>query len=294
MMRNEAAPGVEPDPSEPVIYPVEAYISEDYARAERDKLWRKVWLQAGRLEDIPEVGNYLTYDILDDSVLIVRTAPDTIKAYFNVCTHRGRRLIDTPAGARNARGKKMSFVCGFHAWTFNLEGRCTHILQKEDWKGALTDSAYAAGRGSPRYLGRLDLDQSRSPMRPAARLSRARRRHARSLRASAHALPMAQVDHLRLQLEGRAGGVQRDLPCSGDAPGVHAVWKFRRLGEDAGKAQQLGLRRTQGVRGEQGQAAAGRGQRSAQVDGGDAGLYLGTCEHQYHQDSRRCIAPTGR
>ena len=64
-----------------VIIPVEAYISEDYAKAERDKLWRKVWLQAGRVEDLPEVGSYITYDILDDSVLIVRTAPDSIKAY---------------------------------------------------------------------------------------------------------------------------------------------------------------------------------------------------------------------
>ncbi len=54
------------------IIPVEAYISEDYARAERDKLWRKVWLQAGRVEDLPEVGSYITYDILDDSVLIIR------------------------------------------------------------------------------------------------------------------------------------------------------------------------------------------------------------------------------
>ena len=54
---------------EPLTHSVEAYISEDYARAERDKLWRKVWLQAGRLEEIPEVGNYITYEILDDSIL---------------------------------------------------------------------------------------------------------------------------------------------------------------------------------------------------------------------------------
>src|SRR3954451_20147193 len=58
------------DLNEPVRVPVEAYISEDYVRAERDKLWRKVWQQVGRLEEIPEVGNFLTYDILDDSLLI--------------------------------------------------------------------------------------------------------------------------------------------------------------------------------------------------------------------------------
>jgi phenylpropionate dioxygenase-like ring-hydroxylating dioxygenase large terminal subunit len=123
----------------------DAYVSEDYARAERDRLWRKVWLQAGRLEDIPEVGNYLTYDIAGDSILIVRTAPDAVKAYHNVCSHRGRRLVDTPPGKRNARGKKMSFVCGYHAWTYDLDGRCTFIEHRDDWKGALTDDRTRLG-----------------------------------------------------------------------------------------------------------------------------------------------------
>ncbi len=126
--------------TEAVTFSVEAYISEDYARAERDKLWRKVWQVAGRLEDIPLVGNYLTYDILDDSLLIVRTAEDQIRAYHNVCPHRGRRLVDTPAGARNARGTRTQFVCAYHGWRFNLEGDNTHIIHKDDWQGALTDT----------------------------------------------------------------------------------------------------------------------------------------------------------
>src|SRR5882724_3319782 len=124
---------------EPVTFGAEAYTSPEYARAERDRLWRKVWQGAGRVEEIPDVGNYLTYDILGDSILIVRTAPDQIRAYYNVCSHRGRRLVDTPKGARNACGKGKQFVCGFHAWRYNLNGECTTVLNKEDWKGALTD-----------------------------------------------------------------------------------------------------------------------------------------------------------
>ena len=123
-----------------VRIPVEAYVSRDYARAERDRLWRKVWLQAGRVEDLPEPGNYITYDIMDDSVLIVRGDDGQLRAFHNVCTHRGRRLVDTPAGQRNARGKKMNLVCGFHAWTFNTHGACTYIQSREDWDGALTDA----------------------------------------------------------------------------------------------------------------------------------------------------------
>jgi phenylpropionate dioxygenase-like ring-hydroxylating dioxygenase large terminal subunit len=124
---------------EPVTFGTEAYTSPAYARAEHDKLWRKVWQMAGRVEEIPGVGNYLTYDILGDSILIVRTAPDQIRAYHNVCSHRGRRLVDTPKGARNACGTGKQFVCGFHAWRYNLDGECTSVLNKEDWKGALTD-----------------------------------------------------------------------------------------------------------------------------------------------------------
>jgi len=123
--------------TEAVTVPVEAYISEDYARAERDRLWRKVWLQAGRLEDLPEVGSYITFEVLDDSILIVRNAPDSIKAYHNVCVHRGRRLVDTPPGKRNASGRKPNFICAYHGWQYGLDGENTNLPHAEDWQGAL-------------------------------------------------------------------------------------------------------------------------------------------------------------
>ena len=126
------------DLAEPLSYPVDAFVSPEYARAERELLWPKVWQMAGRLEDIPEPGNFITYNIMDESVVIVRTGPDTLKAYYNVCPHRGRQLVNTPDDVNCVRGKKQKFVCGFHGWTYDLEGRNTHILDKEDWKGALT------------------------------------------------------------------------------------------------------------------------------------------------------------
>jgi phenylpropionate dioxygenase-like ring-hydroxylating dioxygenase large terminal subunit len=125
--------------SEPLTIGVEAYLSQEYARAERDKLWAKVWQQVGRVEEIPKVGNFLTYDILDDSFIIVRTAPDTIRAYHNVCAHRGRRLMDTPPGAHDAHGSRRQFVCGFHGWRYDLEGRNTFVAEREDWPCGLTE-----------------------------------------------------------------------------------------------------------------------------------------------------------
>lgn len=131
---------------QPVVIGPEAYISPDYARAEQDRLWRKVWLQAGRVEDIPEVGDFVTFDILTDSVVIVRNGPDEISAYHNVCPHRGRRLIDVPTGKRNARGSRRNFICGYHGWTFGLDGENTFVEYSDDWQGSLCSGRADLGR----------------------------------------------------------------------------------------------------------------------------------------------------
>ncbi|WCT73500.1 aromatic ring-hydroxylating dioxygenase subunit alpha [Sphingomonas naphthae] len=129
----------EEDLAKPLTYPTEAFLSKDYAEAEKKLLWPKVWQMACRLEEIPEVGNFITYEIGDDSIIVVRSAPDEIKAFHNVCPHRGRRLIDTPCEQNGACGTKRRFVCGFHGWAFDLEGKNVYILDPQDWKGALTE-----------------------------------------------------------------------------------------------------------------------------------------------------------
>lgn len=161
--------------SQPVTIPAEAYVSPDYARAEQGRLWRKTWLAAARLEDIPDIGNYVTFDIGDDSVILVRKDADTIAAYHNACPHRGRRLIDTPPGARNARGTKTNMICGFHGWTFNLAGQCTYVPHRDNWQGTLTDERTALGPvrvdtwGARRRSGSTCAARSTFPPRRCAR-----------------------------------------------------------------------------------------------------------------------------
>ncbi|MQY18742.1 aromatic ring-hydroxylating oxygenase subunit alpha [Nocardia macrotermitis] len=125
--------------STPMTIGVEAYISPEYARAEGDRLWAKVWQQVCRVEELPRVGDFLTYEIVHDSVIVVRTAEDTIRAYHNVCAHRGRRLVDTPPGAHDARGSRKQFVCGFHGWRYNLQGENTFVPERGDWTCGLTE-----------------------------------------------------------------------------------------------------------------------------------------------------------
>jgi phenylpropionate dioxygenase-like ring-hydroxylating dioxygenase large terminal subunit len=131
------------DLNEPLTYSVEAFISPEYAKAEREKLWPKIWQMAGRVEEIRDVGDYITYEIGDDSIIIVCSAPGKLKAFHNVCPHRGRRLIDTPCDQNRACGTKQKFVCGFHAWAFNLDGKNTFVLDPQDWKGTLTEERTA-------------------------------------------------------------------------------------------------------------------------------------------------------
>ena len=129
------------DAERAVTYGTEAFLSADYAKAEKELLWPRVWQQAGRLEDIPNVGDYFTYDICDDSIIIIRTkagsGADTIKAFYNVCAHRGRTLIDVPATSNGVRGNARSFTCAFHGWTYDMEGRNQYILDEDDWGGAI-------------------------------------------------------------------------------------------------------------------------------------------------------------
>ncbi len=131
------------DLSEPLTYSLDAFLSPEYAKAEADRLWYRVWQVAGRVEEIPEVGDFLTYDILDQSILIVRAAANKIKAFYNVCPHRGRQLVNSDCETNGACGSKQRFVCGFHGWTFNLEGKNTFVLDPQDWKGALNEERTA-------------------------------------------------------------------------------------------------------------------------------------------------------
>ncbi len=116
--------------TDPVMISTDAYLSADYAREERDRLWRKVWQVACREEEIPNVGDFVTYDILDDSIIVTRVAEDKVAAFHNVCMHRGRRLTEGCGHAKR-------FVCKFHGWSWGNDGRNIGVVRKEGYDGKL-------------------------------------------------------------------------------------------------------------------------------------------------------------
>jgi phenylpropionate dioxygenase-like ring-hydroxylating dioxygenase large terminal subunit len=82
---------------------------------EVEKIWSRVWQMACREEQIPAVGDSIVYDIAGFSLIIVRSAPDTIKAFHNSCLHRGTRLRTEPGTLTELR-------CPFHGFTWNIDG----------------------------------------------------------------------------------------------------------------------------------------------------------------------------
>ena len=111
--------------------PKEAYFSLEFAALEAEYLWPRVWQTACRLEELPGVGDFVVYDILDDSIIVVRTSPTEVRAFHNVCPHRGRRLL-------NGTGRATQFKCRFHGWAYGLDGQNKLIIDKEDWGGCLS------------------------------------------------------------------------------------------------------------------------------------------------------------
>src|ERR1700722_14325945 len=108
----------------------EEYCSAEFAQLEKERLWPHVWQMACRVEELPKTGSFTTYDILNESVLLVRTESGQIKAYNNACLHRGRRLA-------TGCGFSMALVCPFHGWKWNLNGANTAVVDEPDWAGKI-------------------------------------------------------------------------------------------------------------------------------------------------------------
>jgi phenylpropionate dioxygenase-like ring-hydroxylating dioxygenase large terminal subunit len=114
------------------------YHSKAYHDLEVERLWSKVWQLACREEDIPQVGDYIIYTIVNRSYLIVRTAENEIKAHVNACMHRGRSL-------RECNGRATDFRCPYHGWRWGIDGSLKDIPSEWDFPGVRDDAQKLGG-----------------------------------------------------------------------------------------------------------------------------------------------------
>jgi phenylpropionate dioxygenase-like ring-hydroxylating dioxygenase large terminal subunit len=102
------------------------YVDPEFLKLEYEHLFPNVWQMACREEEVPHVGSYLEYRIGDQSIIVVRSTPDRIQAFYNNCIHRGTKLI-------SREGRLDEFRCPFHGWRFALDGACTFIHGEEEF-----------------------------------------------------------------------------------------------------------------------------------------------------------------
>lgn len=110
--------------SEPLS--AERYTSPEFFREEARRMWPRVWQFAAREEELPEPGDVVVYKILDKSFLIVRQEDGGVKAFYNVCLHRGRLL-------RTESGWSKELKCPFHGFTWRNDGSLKEIPCRWDF-----------------------------------------------------------------------------------------------------------------------------------------------------------------
>ena len=110
--------------------PTEPYVSQDYFELERDRVFRRNWLNVGRIDEIPEAGDYFVRDIAvcSASVLVIRGSDDVVRGFHNVCSHRSNRLMQDGRGS--CRGP---MICRFHNWAYDDGGALVFVPDEENF-----------------------------------------------------------------------------------------------------------------------------------------------------------------
>ena len=97
------------------------YYSKDFMEKEWNHLWTQVWQIAGWASDIPESNDFIVYKIRHEEIIVIRQEDDTIKAFYNVCPHRGNILVHVENGSLN------TFKCTYHGWEFDGSGSLKYV-----------------------------------------------------------------------------------------------------------------------------------------------------------------------
>src|SRR5580658_10391082 len=114
--------------------PKQRYVDPDFFQLEAELLWPRVWQMACRLEEIPDPGDFVEYEICDQSILVVRQDDESVKAFYNACRHRATELCK--GSGRLAHGQ---IVCPFHGWRWNSDGSTSFLYGEEGFTADLLD-----------------------------------------------------------------------------------------------------------------------------------------------------------
>jgi phenylpropionate dioxygenase-like ring-hydroxylating dioxygenase large terminal subunit len=117
----------------PVSY--EDSISPDHYELERDAIFGRTWLNVGRVEQLAKNGGYFTREIhaARTSLIVVRGSDGEVRAFHNICRHRGNKLVWQDYPGEEVSGTCRQFTCKYHGWRYALDGALTFVQQEEEF-----------------------------------------------------------------------------------------------------------------------------------------------------------------
>jgi phenylpropionate dioxygenase-like ring-hydroxylating dioxygenase large terminal subunit len=112
------------------------YSCPDYHARERERLWMRIWQVAGRVDELPAVGDWKVHSLFDQSYILVRGKDGRIRGFVNSCRHRGNALCE-------GRGNSKLFLCPYHNWSYGLDGQLAAVAMP-DFEGSV--EAFVGGK----------------------------------------------------------------------------------------------------------------------------------------------------
>jgi phenylpropionate dioxygenase-like ring-hydroxylating dioxygenase large terminal subunit len=103
----------------------ERYVDPGFYALECELLWPRAWQMACRLEEIPQPRDFVEYEVLDQSIIVLRTDDMDVVAFQNACRHRGVKVVEGRGSCEHG------FVCPFHGWCYGLDGKNSFIPRKK-------------------------------------------------------------------------------------------------------------------------------------------------------------------
>jgi phenylpropionate dioxygenase-like ring-hydroxylating dioxygenase large terminal subunit len=127
-------------PTEAWTLPPRAYADPSVYELEKQSVFRNQWLMAGRVEQIPNIGDYYTLDLFGRRLIVVRAGESQIRCFSRVCLHRGALL------GNDGGGTCKTFVCPYHSWSFDLQGKLRSARDIEKARFAADEAQLPAVR----------------------------------------------------------------------------------------------------------------------------------------------------
>ena len=145
--------------------PARYYTDPQVFRSEVETFFCQMWICAGRAEQVSNPGDYFLREVAGESIIVTRHSGGNLRAFYNVCRHRGTRMCREPQGAFPAR-----IQCPYHGWTYALDGKLLGAPHMDDCNFRREDSPLHAVHADV-WDGHIFLNLAPDPQPLAAQLA---------------------------------------------------------------------------------------------------------------------------